>query len=152
MTNHIDQLTLLEADFTKELEAGSIKGAMKQYGASSKDLWLVAPSALKVMDNFNPRVMNDSYRGKIRAYADSMLANGWIPNSVLNGYTALEDGELVIYVTSGHTRLLSVALANSEGATISHVPVTVRTKGVSMDDLQVELIQENEKNTSAEKT
>lgn len=148
----LDEIEKLEANFDTVLEAApSIKGAMKVHGAGSKDLWLVDPTVLKIVKGFNPRVFTAKYHRRIEDYAESMLANGWYPNSVLSGYTAVENGETVIYITSGHTRLLSLAAANKislesngvRGAFIAEVPVTVKTKGVSMEDLQVGLIREN---------
>lgn len=143
------QLEALEAPFNVQLEAGSIKGTMKEIDASSRDLWMVKPSDLRVIPGFNPRVRNASYEAKIREYADSMVANGWLPNSVLNGYTAIdpETQEKVVYVTDGHTRLEALQLAKKEGRDIAEVPVTVNIKGVSMQDLNVALIQSNEKNS-----
>lgn len=143
------ELERLEANFDKVLEAApSIKGAMKVHGFGSKDLWMCDPKSLKIIAGFNPRVFTARYQRRIEEYAQSMLANGWFPNSVLSGYTAVEDGEIVIYITAGHTRLLALDLANKIAAErglplILEVPVTVKTKGVSMDDLQVALIREN---------
>jgi hypothetical protein len=139
----------LEASFNTVLEAApSIKGAMKAHGCGSKDLWMCDPTVLKVIKGFNPRVFTARYQRRIEEYAQSMLVNGWFPNSVLAGYTAVENGEIVIYITAGHTRLLSLALANKKATELGlpqivEVPVTVKTKGVSMDDLQVELIRGN---------
>lgn len=139
------ELLNLEAPFNTVLEAApSIKGAMKMYGVGSKDLWMADPKVLRVIEGFNPRVNTAKHRANIRKYANSMKAIGWIANSVLKGYTAVENGEVVIYITAVHSRLKAVALANSEGADIFEVPIIVKTKGVSMDDLDNELIAENE--------
>lgn len=143
------ELEKLEAHFDKTLDAApSIKGAMKVYGFGSADLWKCDPKALKVIEGFNPRVFTERYKRRIQEYAESMIQNGWFPNSVLKGYTAVEEGEVVIYITAGHTRLLALPIANEQRAKLGYplieeVPVVVKTKGVSMDDLQVELIREN---------
>ena len=141
-----DQLKKLEADFNTQLVPGSIKGAMKSANASSRDLWFVPYKNLKELPGFNVRVINASYIAKTNEYADSMVENGWLRNSILEGFVAVENGEQVIYYTAGHTRLRAVEIANSRGANIEYVPIVICTKAVSMDDLQVALIQGNEAN------
>lgn len=146
---HLKEIEKLEANFDTVLEpAPSIKGAMAVHNAGRANLWLCDPAVLQIIEGFNPRVFTAAYNKRINDLADSMLANGWYPNSVLNGFTAVENGETVIYVTSGHTRLLALDIANKKAKKqglplIDRVPVTVQTKGVSMDDLQIELIRGN---------
>ncbi|MCU6502280.1 hypothetical protein LPN04_31245 [Rugamonas sp. A1-17] len=146
------ELTLLESEKTLALEpAPSIKGIMKVHGAGSDNLWKVPLAALTIIPGHNPRVNNARNRARIRAIANSMVSEGWYANSVLMGYTAKDrnTGEESIVITAGHTRYLAVQLANAEltekpgGVLITEVPVVIRTKGVSMDDIQVELIRGN---------
>lgn len=134
---------IFEDEFSATLVPTSIKGAMKAVGAVSRDLWRVKPSELRVIKGFNPRVMNESYKAHIRALADSMKSEGYYPDQPLAGYTAKVDDEQVVFIYSGHSRLLAVELANSEGAEITHVPVTVSMEGLSMDDMAVALIRGN---------
>lgn len=133
-------LDRLEAPFDVILTEGSIKGAMRDHNAGSVDLWKVAPEVIRVLPGFQPKVPNKSYEEYVNQLAESMKVNRWLPGSVLNGYTAKDDdtGELVIYVIDGHTRLLAVEKANKEGAGIETVPMTIKTKGVSMEDLHVQ--------------
>lgn len=133
-------LDVIEADFTKTLVSGSIKGAMKAVGAGSRDLWQCDPSKLRIIEGLNPRVMNEKYKAHIRDLADSMLLNGFYQDHPLAGYV---DEEENVYVYSGHSRLLAVALANQEGAEIPRVPVTVSQVGLSMEDITVSLIRGN---------
>jgi ParB family chromosome partitioning protein len=144
-------LTALDAPFDLELLAGSIKGAMKAGGASSKDLWIVPVAAIRIMPGFQPKIKNKSYIATVEKYAESMVEIDWLEGSTLKGYAAVVDGEAepVIYVTDGHTRLLSLEIANKERARrgmapISSVPIIVSNKGVSMDDLNVGLIRGND--------
>lgn len=143
MKNKQGTLAAIEADFDTILDPASIKGAMKAAGAGSRDLWQIPPQNLRVIDGFNPRVMNAEYEAHIRAIADSMLTEGYLQEYPLAGYAAKVDGEPVLFVYSGHTRLLAVALANKEGAEIQHVPVSVNQSGLSMEDMTVGLIRGN---------
>lgn len=56
----------IEKDFTLELNPGSIKGAMKEVGAGSGDLWKVPVAALRVIEGFNVRVDKRCSRDKAR--------------------------------------------------------------------------------------
>lgn len=137
------QMEQIEADFNLTLVPGSIKGAMKGAGAGSRDLWQVPPTCLRVMDGFNPRVMTREYEAHIRSLADSIKSEGYFQDQPMAGYVAKVDGEMVVYIYSGHSRLQAVKLAICEGAEIPRVPVVVSQDGVSMEDLTVNLIRGN---------
>jgi len=137
------ELAALEADFNTVLVPGSIKAAMKQAEAGSRDLWQIDPRKLKTIDGFNPRVHNAEYEAHIRDIADSIKQDGFLQSYPLGGYVAMVGGEPVVYIYSGHTRLAATLLAISEGAEIVRVPVVVSQSGVSMEDLTVELIRGN---------
>lgn len=141
----------LEAPFELQLVAGSIKGAMKVSNAGSKDLWQVPVTAIKVLAGYQAKVHNKTYIARVHHLAESMVEIGWLDGSVLSGYTATVEGESepVIYVIGGHTRLLALEIANKARAKrglapIDSVPMSVNTKGVSMDDLNVQMIRGNE--------
>lgn len=140
MSSNLDQI---EADFNTTLVPASIKGAMKAAGAGSRDLWQIEPSKLRVIEGLNPRVMNDQYKAHIRSLADSIKSEGFYQDQPLAGYAANIDGEAVVFIYSGHSRLLAVALANQEGAEIHRVPVTVSQEGLSMEDITISLIRGN---------
>ena len=131
-------------DFTRELTPGNTKAAMKAVGAVSADLWKVAPDKLRVLKGFNARIINDTYTARVRWIADSIKANGFYPDKPLTGFVALEDGEEVIYVTGGHRRFEAVFLAIEEGANVPTVPVVIKPRGTSMEDLTVDLVVGNE--------
>ena len=136
-------LALIEADFTTTLVEGSIKGAMKAVGAGSRDLWQIDPRELRVIDGFNPRVINDEYVAHIRSIADSIISEGFYQDQPLAGYVAKVDGEQVVYIYSGHSRLKGALLAISEGHELSRLPVSVSQAGLSMEDMTVALIRGN---------
>lgn len=141
------QLAVIEADFNTTLVAGSIKGAMKAVEAGSRDLWQIDPRKLRVIEGFNPRVDNDAYRAHIRSIADSITAEGYYQDEPMAGYVAVVDGETVVYIYAGHTRLKSTLLAISEGVEIPRVPVVVSQAGLSMEDMTVALIRGNDAKT-----
>lgn len=138
-----DENNLNEVEFNTTLIAASIKGTMKAAGAGSRDLWQVEPSKIHVIPGLNPRVMTEAYKAHIRALADSIKSEGYFQDQPLAGYTAMINGESSVCIYSGHSRLLAVALANSEGAEILRVPVTVSQEGLSMEDITVALIRGN---------
>lgn len=129
--------------FSQSVVAGNVKAAMKDAGASSGDLWRVPRDQIKVLPNFNVRIRNEEHRAQVRMLANSMLANGYHQDKPLAGYVAVEDGQNVIYVTDGHTRLEAVDLANSEGAEIEVLPVVTKPKGTSLEDITVALVTSN---------
>ena len=135
-TNH-------EFDFDVHLVPGSIKTAMKDAEAGSRDLWQVSPFELHLIENFNVRVNTEKHLAKVREIADSMLSEGYYQDKPLAGYVAKEDGKQKIYVYDGHTRLAAVKLALEEGANIDRVPVVVSQAGISMEDLTVALVRGN---------
>lgn len=141
LEQHTETLSKLEQPFEFELVEGSIKGAVKEAGGGSADLWKVPIDSIRLIDGFQPKVRNKSYEAAVRELADSMKQIGWLTNSALAGFAAKdpETGKLYIYLVDGHTRLLAVKLAISEGAEFQTVPIIIRTKGVSMDDLNVNL-------------
>jgi ParB family transcriptional regulator, chromosome partitioning protein len=125
-----------------QFSMGSIKGAMKE-GAGKSDLWFVPRDQIKVVPGFNVRDKDAEYIAAVREYADSMKANGFYRNKALAGYVAVENGENVIYVTDGHTRLDAVDLANAEGAEIHKIPMIISPAGTNAEDLTVALVTSN---------
>jgi len=131
-------------EFNLELTAGNMKAAMKESGATSSDLWKVPRASIRVIDGFNVRNSDDpEYVAHIRFLADSMKANGYYPDKPLSGFVARENDQDVIYLSDGHSRLSAVDLAVSEGCEIATIPVVVKPRGTSMEDLTVALFTSN---------
>jgi ParB family chromosome partitioning protein len=128
-------------DFT--LVAGSIKGAMKQAGAGSRDLWLVPRDQIRVIEGFNVRIKNDAYKAHIRFLADSMKEVGFKSEHPLSGYVARDGDESFVYIFDGHCRLDGFDLAVSEGAELEHLTVVVGSQACDMEDLTVNLDSSN---------
>lgn len=132
-------------NFELQLAQGSIKKAMQQAGAKSRDLWQVERDHIHVLPNFNVRLTNtERYKKKIRYLADSMKKEGYIQSKALEGYVADVDGKQIIYLTDGHGRLEAYDLAVSEGAELGRLPMVIVPPGTSQEDLQVSLYRHNE--------
>lgn len=129
------------SDALLQFTPGAVKKATE--GCKSADLWKVPPSRLRRVPGFNVRTLDDKYRAKVREYADSMKANGYYFDKPMAGYVAKEDGEDVIFVTDGYTRMDAIDLAASEGVVIEVVPVVTKPNGTSMEDLTVALVTGN---------
>lgn len=133
-----------QAEFELTLAQGNVKKAMGSAGASSSDLWKVDPRKLRVMPGFNVRMHTPEYEAHIEAIAQSIVENGYYPDKPIAGFVAREEGENVIYVTDGHTRLAAVMRAIERGHAIEFIPVVVKPQGTSMEDLTVALVKSNE--------
>lgn len=128
-------------EFNTLLTQGGIKAGMT--GCKSADLWKVPRDRIKVLEGFNVRIKNNDYYAQVRLYADSMKADGFFVDKPLTGYVAKENGENVIYVTDGHTRLDAYDLAKIEGADLHDIPMVTKPSGTSMEDLTVALVVSN---------
>lgn len=129
--------------FDTTLVAGNVKAAMRNIQASSRDLWAVNVSDIRILDDFNVRIHDSAWETHIRALANSMKVEGFYQDKPLAGYVAKEGDAQVIYITDGHCRYNAVKLANSEGAEIVRLPIVVSAQGTSMEDLTVALFKSN---------
>ncbi len=130
-------------EFKRELVAGNVKKAMGAANAVSRDLWQVAPHEIHVIPGFNPRVNDEARAEHVRSIAQSILANGFYADKPLAGFVANEDGVPKIYLTEGHCRREGAILAIAKGAPLRTVPMVVKDRSASMEDLTVALVQSN---------
>ena len=128
-------------DFDTMLFPGSTTAGLKD--AKRTDLWKVQREKIKVLQGFNVRIKNEDYLAQVRLIADSMKANGFFPDKPLAGFVAEVEGENIVYVIDGHTRLDAYDLAVSEGAELQGIPMVIKPKGTSMEDLTVALVVSN---------
>lgn len=136
-------LKQIEAFSQEIIVPGSIKGGMAALNAGRRDLWQVEPDKLRVIKGFNVRVDNAEYQAHVRALADSIAEHGFFQDQPLGGYAAKENGEDVVYVFNGHSRLAAVKIAIKEGASIQQIPVVVSSAGMNMEDLTIALLRGN---------
>ena len=127
-----------------ELTSGNVKAAMKDSGATSRDLWQVPIGDIRILDGFNVRTKSESYRSRVEYLAALILENGFNQSKPLSGYVALVDGKQTIYLTDGHRRLAAAQAAIKRGAEIENLPVVVSPKGTSVEDLTVGLVTMND--------
>lgn len=130
--------------FSLQLTPGGMKSAMKAAGASSSDLWKVKREHIHVIDGFNVRNPNDpAYKAHVKSLAQSIEENGYMVDKPLAGYVAREESGDVIYLTDGHSRLAAVDLLIAKGIEFEGLPVVVKERGASMEDLTIALVTSN---------
>ncbi|UUZ66269.1 ParB/RepB/Spo0J family partition protein (plasmid) [Polaromonas sp. P1-6] len=130
-----------QAEFVLDLVPGAVKEAMQ--GTTSSDLWKCNIDDIVVIDEFNVRDKDADYDAKVREYADSMKAIGFLPSKPLALFVARIDGKSVNVLYDGHRRLAAAKLARSEGTEITTVPAVTAPKGTSMEDLTIALVTTN---------
>jgi len=131
-----------------ELMRGNVKAAMKTAGATSADLWNVPLDNLIFLDGFNGRVDSPDYQAHVQLITQSIIDNGYYQDKPIAGFVA-DDGRegagQIIYVIDGHTRVLAARIAKEQfGAPLTTLPVVIKPKGTTMEDLTVAMIRSNE--------
>jgi len=155
----MNNLEQLEATFDAKIIPGVLKEAMKEAGASSGDLWKLPFDQLRIIDGFNLRVHNAQYTAKIEEYAETLFNEGWFAHKPMSGLVQRDEatGQSQVFIFDGHTRLLSIPLANHRLAaagrplisevTVIAVPSKKNGKEpISMADLTVAMVQGNKSN------
>lgn len=138
-----EKLNLPNVNFAIEVEPGGIKKIKSEHRRSDA-MSFVPLDKLTVIEGFNVRVRDESYRTHIRALADSMKVDGFKIDKPITCYVRrAADGSDEICVTDGHSRFEAAKLAVSEGASFDLVPVVFLSKAVNMADLTVDLIRAN---------
>lgn len=123
--------------------AGSVKSAMKEAGATSRDLWYVPINEIIQLPDFNVRVKNDEYYASVRAIADSIKENGFYPHKPIACMVIKRGGKDILAVIDGHTRHDGAKLAIAEGAPLDKLPVVTTQAGVTLEDAIAGLITNN---------
>lgn len=142
----MNKIEIPSTDFELNLVAANVKAAMKGAEASSSDLWKVHPSKLRRIEGFNGRIRTPAYLEHLASIKNSIRENGYYPDKPLAGFVAKDpdSGEEVIYVTEGHTRFDAVDELIAEGEEFASVPVVIKPKGTTMEDLTVALVTSND--------
>lgn len=137
-------MTHPEAEVEIKLVPGAVKGAMKDAGATSRDLWFVPIGSLQVIPGFNVRVRDQSYLDHIASITESMLEEGYYADKPLSGYVGRLGEANVVFVTDGHSRLEAAGNAIQRGASIERIPVVVAQSSMTVEDLTVSLVRSND--------
>ena len=135
--------TVPSADFSITLVSGRVKQVKLAHRRNDSLSW-VDPATIRTIPGFNARVRTPDYEAYTDALASDMLENGYRISKPITAFVADENGEDVIYVVGGHTRLEAVRRAIERGADITEIPVLFLPKTTSVDDLTVDLIKDNE--------
>jgi ParB-like chromosome segregation protein Spo0J len=111
--------------------------------------YMVDPTDIHVMPDFNVRVRStDQWEAQVKALMDSIRENGFQtshPISVVADAT-INDGQPGLMVVDGHTRLEAVYRLINEGIEIETVPVVVKPKSTTFEDMTVSLVTSNSGN------
>lgn len=129
-----------------EFTPGTVKGAIKATGATSRAVYMVPIDQIKIAPGFNLRVTDSTdYRDEIEVLKQSILEEGFYPTKPLAGFASLDaEGEDIIVVTDGHRRLEAAKLAVADGAEgLEKLPVILKPVNTTSLDLAVALHKEN---------
>lgn len=124
-----------------QLAVGSSKKATQ--GISSGELFNVPRNRINVIPGFNVREKDADYKANVERYAASIEANGYDKTKPLAGFAYEENGEHLIGLTDGHTRLDAIDLLLAKGVKIETIPVVIKPRGTSMEDITIGLVTSN---------
>ena len=130
--------------FRANLVAPSHKALMSGLASTKGGLIWVMVEDLLVLEGFNPRTPSDKLKAHIRALADSIKENGFFEHKPISCMGALRGKKPVLYVHDGHCRLEAVKLAISEGAEINELPVVIKDRSCSEEEVLVGMVNSND--------
>lgn len=129
------------------LSAGKMKTIIDS-AVSKEAEYMVKVQDIQPIPGFNVRIRDTTdYRTDLDALKQSIRENGFYPNKPLAGFIGKSGDADVIFVTDGHRRLEAVNEINEEDVDgtqeIKAIPVVLRPKETSLDDLTIALVQDN---------
>lgn len=98
---------------------------------------------LHFQEDFNPRIKDADHYAHIRTIADSIKSEGFYADKPLAGIVGFVGKRAVIFITDGRCRLEATHLAISEGAPIDDLPVVLKDRTTTREDLTVALVRSN---------
>lgn len=128
------------------LTKGNIKSALGQEGISrSNQLIMVAPSLLRVIPGFNPRIHElTSYQNDMETLKSSIEAEGFQMDKPIAAYVAKDDaGGDALFIIDGHRRYEAVMDLIKDGVEIAAVPVVLKPAETDIVKLTVATVREN---------
>lgn len=138
---HVEQMLA----FSGEVNQVAEKTMMQSIVPSKGNLVRTELKRLRLMPGFNPRLKTPAYFEHVRNIAESIKSEGFYddkPIAVVSGRDP-ENGRVVLFVTEGETRYRAAVLAAEEGAPLVDVPVVIKDKSTTMEDLTVALVRGN---------
>ncbi len=132
------------AAFRANLVAPSTKALMSSIVTTRGGQVRVLVEDLLVLEGFNPRTPGEKLTKHIRELADSIKANGFYEHHPISCVGALKGKKPVLYVHDGHCRLAAVKLAISEGAEIADLPIVIKDRSCTEEELLVGMVASND--------
>lgn len=123
--------------FSTELVAAKPKALANRLSGLNAGSQLVLIDDIVVLEDFNIRIKNEGYFAHIESLAQSIESEGFYLDKPLAGYGAEIDGRPVVVLVDGHCRFAAVKLAIARGSEIDSVPLVLKDKATSMEDLFV---------------
>jgi ParB family chromosome partitioning protein len=139
-------------DYNEPIKQGDTRKGAKEAGAVKADAFLLPIDEIFTLPGFNPRVEGKDYDAHIKALADSIIANGFLPGKPLTVHAVeeeieAEDGtkrvETLFYVVDGHSRFAAAKQAIERGADLKALPVIPTPADTSLADLTVQTVLNN---------
>lgn len=138
------KLVMPETEFNTELTRGNLKAAMAAAEATNPHaLWQVPYDKIRILPGFNTRIRTPEYLAHVEWVTNSIIENGFDQGKTLEGFVARENDEEVIFITDGHTRYEAAGNARERGTPIETLPIVIKPKGTTMEDLTVALVTAN---------
>ena len=132
------------SEFRANMVGAAHKALMSSLAYSRGEQIRVMIEDLHVLDGFNPRIDSGKLKTYIRSLANKIKANGFYDHKPLSVYGHLKGKRPVLIVHDGHCRLAAVKLAISEGAEITDLPVVIKDRSCTEEDLLVGMVTSND--------
>lgn len=119
---NFDELDV-KGQFKLQLESAGFKPVVRALGGTIRDRALIPVSQLRPLPGYNVRLKGARYRARVQELVQLLVEHGYKEDLPMTGYTAMEDGNPVIYIVRGNTRYDAIPLANIERAKLGKAPI-----------------------------
>lgn len=130
--------------FRANLVGAAHKSLMSSLAHTRGEQIRVMVEDIHVLPGFNPRIDSPKLRAYIRGLANKIKAVGFYDHKPLSVYGQMQGKKPILILHDGHCRLEAVKLAVSEGAEIEDLPVVVKDRSTTEEDLLVGMVNSNE--------
>ena len=135
-------------EFTAEIVPAPLKSLTNTVLLQkSGDTYEVALEDIRVYPDLNSRVKDESYEAHITFLMTSIKENGFFRDKPLAGFGAYDGKKPVLYLVDGHCRFEALTRLRDEGYEMDYVPLVVKDKSQSVEDLLLSMIASNEHKT-----
>lgn len=135
-------------EFTAEIVPAPLKALTNTVLLQkSGDTYEVAFDDIRVYPDLNSRIKDDAYEAHIAFLMASIKENGFFRDKPLAGFGAYDGKKAVLYLVDGHCRFEALSRLRAEGFEMEYVPLVVKDKSQSVEDLLLSMIASNEHKT-----